>query len=151
MRKFLLLPFLLAACATERPADDTTAAAPATAAPAATLTAADLSGTWRGMSYAAGSDTATGRWTVTSLDDTSSQIVYEGAEQPIRFSTTFDADSMIAVSEPYPDPERNGMMVRFRSVGRLQGDRLAGTSELRAAEGDSVLQTGRWEATRVQP
>ena len=152
MRKFLILAVALAACSrAETPATDTTAMAPAMAAPAA-LTAADVGGSWNVAGMGETSDSVTGRWTTVNVDDTSGVLTPEGSTEKIPFKRVLDADSMIVTSTgAYTNPaDAKGPKLMFRSVGRLKDGKLVGTSAtMLASKPDSVVQRGRWEATRA--
>jgi hypothetical protein len=151
MRKLLVLIVALAACSrAETPATDTTAMAPAMA-PAA-LTAADVNGSWNVTGMGETSDSVTGRWTTTNVDDTTGTLTPEGSTEKIPFKRVFDADSMIVTSTAaYANPaDAKGPKLMFRSVGRLKDGKLVGTSAtMLATKPDSVVQRGRWEATRA--
>lgn len=150
MRKgFILLAAIVACSKTETPATDTaaTAAAPTPAA----LTVADLQGTWNGTSTRTGTD-STLAWTITSVTDSTAKLVFAGSKDSVMYTTRVDADSMIAMSAPYMDPEapKDAPAVMFRSVGRLKDGKLAGTVAIvLASKPDSVVGTGTWEATKA--
>jgi hypothetical protein len=146
MRKLLLGAVLLAACAKgDAPATDTMAMD--TAARTTTLSAADVEGTWSGSTMMEGSDSVVSRWTATGRGSEGA-LVYEGTTDSIRYTTTFDGDSMVVVSQPHSSPV-DQQQVTFRSVGRLQGGRLVGTATNHpAGNADSVIVRSRWEATR---
>jgi hypothetical protein len=146
----MLLAAVLTACSGGETAQTDTAAPAAATPPApAALTAADVAGTWNGESMAEGSDSVVSRWTVTRVSDTESKFVYQGSTDSVSFTTTFDADSMMATSQPFTDPETKAR-VMFRSVGRLSGGTLSGTSAVMLADKpDSVVERGRWRATRA--
>lgn len=154
MRKGFLLVMAVVACAkTETPAADTTAPA-ATPAPAAAapLTAANVAGTWNGMSMAEGTDSVTSRWTVVSETDSTSKLVFQGAKDSIPMSIRFDADSMIATSPAYTDPNmpKGSPQVTFRSIGRMKDGKLVGNvTVMLASKPDSVVGRSRWEATKA--
>jgi hypothetical protein len=152
MRKLLVLAVALAACSkAETPATDTTAMAPAMAAPTA-LTAADVTGSWNVVGMGETGDSITGRWTTVNVDDTSGVLTPEGSTEKIPFKRMFDADSMIVTSTAaYSNPaDAKGPKLMFRSVGRLKDGKLVGTSATMLADKpDSVVQRGRWEATRA--
>jgi hypothetical protein len=152
MRKVFLLALLVAACAKKEPAPDTTTpAAPPPPPPPPALTAADVKGTWNGTSKREGDTTAVA-WTVTSVTDSTSKITFAKTKQTVDFSTKFDADSMVAMSKPYNDPElpKGAPKVVFRSVGRLKDGKLVGNSTIMlAAKPDSVVGKGNWEATKA--
>lgn len=147
MRKLLLLTVVLACARGEDAQPDSMAAAmPATPA----LTAADVSGTWAGASMAEGSDSVSGRWTIVSTSGTEGKYIPEGSTDTVTFTTTFDADSMVATSAAFSNPRFGSAPVMFTSIGRLAGDRLVGhASIVLASKPDSLISTTRWEATRV--
>lgn len=153
MRKLLILAVALAACSkAETPATDSTAMAPAMAPAPSALTAADVAGSRNVAGMGETSDSITGRWTTVNVDDTSGVLTPEGSTQKIPFKRVFDADSMIVTSTAaYANPATaNGPKLMFRSVGRLKDGKLVGTSAtMLAANPDSVVQRGRWEATRA--
>jgi hypothetical protein len=149
MRKTILLSLVLVACATnEAPQEDTAAAM---TDDTAMLTAADVSGTWTGTSMAMDGDSVTGRWTIHTANDSMAHLMMEGSTDTIPYRVTYDADSLIAVSDAYTAPDMPGTPVTFRSVGRLQPDgKLAGTVTIRLASNpDSVVARERWESTRT--
>lgn len=147
MRKLLILAAVLACAKGENAQPDSMAAA-MTATPA--LTAADVSGTWAGTSLADGSDSVSGRWTIISTSPSDGKYIAEGTTDSVAFTSAFDADSMIATSAPFSNPRFGPSPVTFRSIGRLQGDKLVGVATVALASNpDSVVTRTRWEATRV--
>lgn len=148
MRKLMLLAVLLTACAPKEEANPDSMAAAAPPAPAA-LTPAMISGTWSGVVMDAMSDSVVSRFTTMSTSDGGGQLTIEGGPT-VAYTQTFDADSMVAHSEPYAAPNNpTGAKVVFHSVGRLVGDKLVGTSmTMLADQQDSVVSRSRWEATR---
>jgi hypothetical protein len=150
MKKMMLLAAFLVACApSEKAATDTAAAMTAGPAP---LMAADVAGTWTGMTMMEGSDSVISRWTVTG-NGTEGKWIVEGSKDSVATTATFDADSMIVRSVTYTDPNLpNKPQVQFRSVGRLMGGKLMGTAAVRLAnKPDSVVLRARWEATKSSP
>ena len=148
MRRVLPLLLLLAACGgTDDQATDTAGATPGATT---RLTAADVTGSWIGTTRLAETDSVISRWTTSVLDDSTAVLVFEGRTDSIRTRVTFDADSMVSISDPYTATTLPGQpQVRFRTVGRLQCDRLVGTSALTLVSApDSVIRRTRWEATR---
>jgi hypothetical protein len=140
---------VLAACATnEAPQEDTAAAM---SDDTAMLTAADVTGTWTGTTWAMEGDSVLSRWTRHTVNDSMAHLMLEGSTDTISFQTTYDADSLIAVSDAYTDPDMPETPVTFRSVGLLQPDgKLAGTVAIRLASNpDSVVQRARWESSRT--
>lgn len=147
MKKAMLLAAFVVACS---PSETPKADSPAVAAGPAPLTAADVAGTWTGMTMLEGSDSVTNRWTVTG-DGMTGKFKSELSKDTVTTTTTYDADSMIVISAPYKAPDIKGNpMVTFRSVGRLTGGKLVGTATVMlASKPDSVLGRVRWEATKA--
>lgn len=154
MRKALLLLAVFAACAKNDAPADTAAAAPAPAPAPPALTAADLAGTWNGHTMPANSDSVLVRWTLSQVNDSVGVLKFEGTRDSVMFTRRLDADSLIAESRPYRSPiaPRGSPLTTFYSVGRLSGGTLRGTVVHRlATNADSVVNRGRWEATRATP
>lgn len=149
MKKAMLLAAFVVACS---PAEKQAADSPAVAAGPAPLTAADVAGTWTGMTMAEASDSIISRWTVTG-DGTNGKWIVEGSKDSVATTTTYDADSMIVTSVAYKDPRIAGSpTVTFRSIGRLTGGsgKLVGTAVVMPADKpDSVVARFRWEATKA--
>ncbi|WP_309669925.1 hypothetical protein [Gemmatimonas sp.] len=121
----ILTVVALVACSKgDTPAVDSTAMTSTMAAAPAPLTAADVDGSWNGVSMGETSDSVTLRWTTKNIDGTTGTLMIEGQKDAITFTRTFDADSMIASSTPYANPaDAKGPKLLFRSVGRLKGER----------------------------
>lgn len=149
MRALLLLPVLMFATACGEKAE-TEETMPEVTAPAA-LTAADLSGTWNGMTMAAGTDSVVSNWTSVATSDTTGSITVEGIPDTINYTTMMDADSAVFTSNPYVDPAReDGMMLMWRSVGRIDAEgRLVGTVQTMVVGTNEVVATGDWHATKA--
>lgn len=148
----ILTVVALVACSKgDTPAVDSTAMTSTMAAAPAPLTAADVDGSWNGMSMGETSDSVTLRWTTKNIDGTTGTLMIEGQKDAITFTRTFDADSMIASSTPYANPaDAKGPKLLFRSVGRLKDGKLVGTSaNMLADKPDSVVSRGRFVATKA--
>ena len=159
MRKVLFMVVAVAAvvaCAKkDTGASDSSAAA--ALAPAA-LTAAQLAGTWNGMSTPeAGPDTATIRWTCSGTEASAdTKCVTQGTTDTVVYTRTLDADSATFTSAAFTPPPMPGAkaaasgQIVNRAVGRLVDGRLVGTYvTMLASKPDSVVGRGRWEATRA--
>ena len=151
----LVMLSLLAACggssddATTMDADS--AGMTAEAEPAM-LTAEAVNGTWNGTTMGGGGDSVTSRWTYTRNADGTASFVYEGSSDTVSYATVVSGDSIVSTSEPYTPPAApaGSPQIMVRSVGRLIGGRLVGTSAVMLATSpDSVVARGRWEATRA--
>ena len=147
--RILVLALLAGACARadETPAADT--AAPAAAAPAS-ISLADIAGTWNATATPEGADSAAVSYQMkTSADPAAWTILLPNRpEMPVRVTT--DADSIMISNGPYESVLRQGVMVTTESVMRLVDGRLVGTTIARysGASADSVVQL-RIEATRA--
>ena len=152
MRNAFLLALAVVACSTkDAPVTDSAAGTAAPATPAQ-LTAADITGSWTGMTMPQGSDSVTNRWTTIHDTDSTGRIISENSPDTIMYSVVFDADSMIATSKPYTMTASPKAPVVFRSVGRLKDGKLVGTNTITlAAKPDSVVARSHWEATKKQP
>ena len=157
MRKTLLLlgAASLVACAKNEAgeADSATAAAPAVAPAApASLTPADLVGTYNGQSMAEGSDSVLARWTcVQPATGNESKCVDAAAPKDTTVYTyTITGDSVMFTSAAYtpPTPPKSPQVIDH-VVGRKAGDKWMGTSvTVLASKPDSVVMRTRWEATK---
>lgn len=145
----LVLALLAGACARadETPAADT--AAPAAAAPAS-ISLADIAGTWNATATPVGADSVAVSYQMkTSADPAAWTILLPNRpEMPVRVTT--DADSIMIANGPYESVLRKGVMVTTESVMRLVDGRLVGTTIARysGASSDSVVHL-RIEATRA--
>ncbi len=156
----LLLSLFLAACAkSDTPSTDTLAARtarsdttpPAAIAAPAKLTAADMQGTWNGMTMAVSSDSVLRRWTSMRVSDSTGILTSLTTKQKIPYTVKFDGDSMVATSAPYASSMKpKAPKIMFRSVGRMHDGKLQGTAaNMLAAKPDSVVERTRWEATKA--
>jgi hypothetical protein len=129
---------------------DTLEPARGAAADAATISLNDLAGTWNVLS----TDEAGGTPIETELRataDTSGWTMMGPNQKPIPVRVVAVAgDSFVTEAGPYESFVRKGVQVRTRTVYRLQGDKLVGTTEARykISGRDSVAQR-RNEGTRV--
>ena len=149
MRSALLLTALvLVACARGDVAEDSAMAAADDES--AMLTAADLSGMWNGMTMPMDGDSVTARWSFHQADATMGHFMLEGSPDTVIYHSTFDGDSVVAVSEPYSSPDMPGTELTYRSVGRMENGMLQGTVAIRLASNpDSVVERARWQASRA--
>ena len=119
-----------------------TAAAPATPTAAATISLADVAGKWKVRA----TDEAGGNVVETELvatADTSGWTLTGPKRKPIPVRVVaVGGDSIVTEAGPYESFILKGVQVRTRTVNRLQGGKLVGTTEARYATkgGDSVAQ-----------
>lgn len=145
MRKLMLLAAVLVGCAKSETPPADTAMAPEM------LTAEDIAGTWSGTTRIAGTDSVISRWTAMRMTDSTGRLAMEGRADTVAYTVRFDGDSMIVTSAAYVEPDMPGRpRVMFRSVGRLDGATLSGTSvTVLADRPDSVVARTEWSGTRV--
>jgi hypothetical protein len=143
----------LAACATSPRRATTDSAGGAVGA--AAVSAADFAGTWTGRSYASDAPNDTGsvytyvRGRGASGQDEASITFASGQQLPVRVLLTA-GDSAVNEMGPYHS-DAVGRDVITRAVTRVRNGKLVGTYETRIAGTDSVVERGRFEASRTTP
>ena len=149
MRRLTLIccAALLVGCtpADEQPATDMPAAAPAT------LSLADMAGTWTMAAKTATGDSTLVSYQMVATGTMDGWTVTFPNRQPIPARVVAVAgDSAIIEIGPYESALRAGVMVSTRTVARLADGKMVGTfvARYQTAGADSVLQ-GRQEGTRV--
>lgn len=128
-------------------ATDTTAAAPAAAAPstgaAPVIVLTDLAGKWNMRSTPmTGRDTSPAVFVLTATGDTSGWVMTPRNRKPIPVRVVAVAgDSVVIEAGPYESILRKGVPVVALSVLRMRGDSLVGTTTAHYAtkRADSVL------------
>jgi hypothetical protein len=121
------------------------------AAGAATVSLSDVAGTWKVRSTDEGGANPI-ETELRATADTSGWTMMGPNRKPIPVRVVAVAgDSFVTEAGPYESFVRKGVQVRTRSVYRLQGDKLVGTTEASYKVGgrDSVSQR-RNEGTRVR-
>ena len=142
------LSLVLAACAkTETAQTDSAAAAPTMAA--ATLTEADVAGTWKGTAMPEGSDSVFAHWTQVCGNGTCT-LTTEESKDTVMSTYRLDADSSIGMSSPFTDPAIAPVPLIDHYVGRLSGTTITGTGRFVLADKpDSVVMRYRFQGTRA--
>jgi hypothetical protein len=132
--------------AEEQPAQDEPA-------PAATVSLADLAGTWTVTATAETSDSVliTYELYATATSDGWTSTLPGREPMPVRVLLV-DGDSVVAEAGPFESALRPGVMVTTRTIARLQGAMLAGTlvAHYVTDAADSVL-IGRLHGMRKTP
>jgi hypothetical protein len=132
------------------------ACAPAEEQPAAemeavaTVSLADLAGTWTVTSMAESSDSVlvTYELNATATTDGWTSTLPGREPMPVRV-VLVDGDSVVAEAGPFESVLRPGVMVTTRTVARLQGDMLTGTLVAHyVTEGADSVLVGRLHGTR---
>lgn len=145
MRILVCAALVTAACAPGEQSRSSTPAGPAQ----------KYAGTWEGRSYRSSTDTGTPIRIVASLasDGTlRSTLTFTGIAAPpipIRARQVTDT-SLVDEIGPYHSPTANADVVTTTN-GKLRGDSLNGTFEMRPAGGGNVIMTGAFRTKRVTP
>ena len=142
---------LLVACsrAEEAPATDS-AAGTVAAAPAATISLADLVGKWKQEVRREDSDSVLVTSEVNATADPAGWTITLPGRPPMPVRVTVSGDSIITGSGPYESVLRKGVQVTTDGVLRNQGGKLVGitTARYQGANADSVVRL-RTEMTRI--
>jgi hypothetical protein len=143
----VLFPLLVIACAkSETPKTDTTAMA---AAPAATLTEADVAGTWTGTAKAAGTDSVISHWTQICGGGTCRGTSQEDMKDTIPSTYTIMGDSAMGQTQPYKNPAMKGTEVVDHWTVHVSGGKVTGTGQFTlASKPDSVLARYTFEGAK---
>ncbi len=142
MRSWLCAVLLAAACA---PGD---ARAPVAAGPAQ-----KYAGTWEGRAFHSESDTGVPYRIVSSvaqdgsLRGTLSFLSVSAPPIPVRAREVSDT-MLIDEAGPYQSPSAHRLVVTTTN-GRLHGDSLNGTFQMRPAEGGAAIMSGTFRSKRV--
>jgi hypothetical protein len=129
-----------------------TTATPAPAATPAPLALGDMAGRWNMRAVPESGDTAVTTYVMNATADTTGWTITFPNRRPIPTRVVaVSGDSLIAEAGPFESARRRGVQTRTRTVLRLEGDRLVGTTVARYVTrgADSVL-TLRTEGTRAQ-
>jgi len=118
--------------------------------PSATISLADLAGTWRVRSVAETGDSTLVTYELIATPDPSGWRFKVADRTPVPVRVTTGGDSIMTEAGPYESVLRKGVQVTLRGVLRRQGDKLIGTTVAHFSGGgaDSVLRV-RTEATRT--
>jgi len=143
MRTLLCAALVVAACA---PGDK----ARAPAGPGA-----KYAGTWEGRSYRSASDSGTPWRAVTAVVQDGSlrgTLTYTSVSAPPVPIRTREVSDTAVVNElgPYHSPVANADVVTT-TTGKVRGDSLNGTFEMRPAGGGNAIMSGTFRSKRVAP
>src|SRR5574340_383580 len=101
----ILLPVFVLGCAKSEPPKASSAAV--AAAPAATLTDADIAGTWTGTTKLAGTDSVISHWTEVCSAGTCRGTTQE-SKDTVQSTYTIMGDSAVGQSQPVSSPGASG-------------------------------------------
>ena len=112
------------------------------APPAATMDLASMAGTWNMQVMPQDRDTVLLNYVITATGTTEGwTLTFPGRRDPVPFRITHVAgDSMVSEAGPYESALRAGVQVTTKTVNRMEGAMLVGTTEARYSSGpDTVL------------
>ena len=144
MRTLLCAAMVLGGCA---PGDKSRTSAPGPAQ--------KYAGTWEGRSFRSASDTGTPWRIVTavapdgSLRGTMTYTSVTAPPVPIRARDVSDS-AVVNELGPYHSIVANADVVTL-ATGKVRGDSLNGTFEMRRVDGGNVIMTGNFRSRRVTP
>jgi len=146
MRRLLLVvPFVFACAKAETPPADSAAMA---AAPAS-LTEADMAGTWTGTAMMQGTDSVFSHWTQVCAAGTCRGTSTEAPKDTAVASYVIVADSAVGTGQPMADATMGGTMVVDHWVVRVSGGQATGTGWFTlAAKPDSVVARYHFSGTK---
>ncbi|MGQ0537315.1 MAG: hypothetical protein ACT4R6_00075 [Gemmatimonadaceae bacterium] len=142
----LALLALAVACA---PAGEKMADTPGAAAMPASISLADVAGTWTMRIMPENSDSVVATAELNATADAAGWTMILAGRPPLPMRVTVDGDSIMSEVGPYESVLRPGVQVTTNGVMRLEGGVLRGrtVAHYRSAGADSVV-TFRSEATR---
>ena len=121
------------------------------AAPA-TISLADVAGTWNVRSTVEGNESTVVTYDMVATADSSGwSIKFPKRDEqiPVRIIAV-EGDSIVSESGPFESVLRKGVQVNTRVVSRLQDGKLVGTTVARyKVTGPDTVARLRWEATRA--
>lgn len=136
-RAFLLISLLVACAQTDMAETDSAAMA---AAPAATLTEADVAGSWSGLATLAGTDSVIAHWTQVCGSGTCRGTSQEAPNDTVMATYTIMADSVVGQSTPFVDPSTPGVEIVDHWAVHFSGDSVTGMGRfVLASNPDSVV------------
>jgi hypothetical protein len=135
----------------EKPAETTTGEAPAMQKAPASLSLADMAGTWSVRSQMEGSDSTVVTYNLVATSDRSGWSINFPNRKPIPVRVVaVEGDSVVTEAGPFESALRKGVQVSTLVVARLQDGKLVGTTVARyqVSGPDSVARL-RFEGTRA--
>lgn len=134
----MLLPLLVLGCAkSETPKSDST---PMAAAPAATLSEADIAGTWMGTAKLAGTDSVISHWTQICAAGTCRATSQEDMKDTIPSTYTITGDSAVGQTQAFSAPGMKGGQVVDHWTVHISSGKVTGTGYFAlASKPDSVV------------
>jgi hypothetical protein len=135
----------------EKPAETTVGEAPAKEEVPATVSLADMAGTWKVRSTVEGSENTVVTYDMVVTPDSSGWSITFPKREPIPVRVVaVEGDSVVTEAGPFESALRKGVQVSTRVVSRLQDGKLVGTTVARyQVTGPDTVARLRFEGTRA--
>ena len=135
----------------DKPADTTVGEAPAMAEAPATLSLADVAGTWNVRSMVEGDESKAVTYDLVTTADSSGWSLKFPDREPIPMKViAVEGDSVVTEAGPFESALRKGTQVVARNVSRLKDGKLVGTTTARyKVTGADTLTRLNFEGTRA--
>ena len=135
----------------EKPAETTTAEAPAMDAAPAGLSLADMAGTWNVKSKLEGSDSVVVTYDLVTTADQNGWTLKFPNRDPIPMRVVaVEGDSVVTEAGPFESALRKGVQVSTHVVSRVQDGKLVGTTVARyQVTGPDTVARLTFEGTRA--
>ena len=118
--------------------------------PAATINLASVAGNWNMQTMPADRDTVLLTYVLTATADTAGWTLTFPGRAPIPIRILHVAgDSVVSEAGPYESALRPGVQVTTRTVNRMDGANLVGSTEARYSSGPDTLLMLRSRGTRA--
>lgn len=136
--------------AEDKPSDATVGEAPAMAEAPATISLADVAGTWNVSSTVVGDEGTAVTYDMVATGDRSGWSIKFPDREPIPVRiVAVEGDSIVSEAGPFESALRKGVQVSTRVVSRLQDGKLVGTTTARyQVSGPDTLARLNFEGTR---
>jgi hypothetical protein len=135
----------------DRPADSTDGEAPTMEAAPATISLADVAGTWNVRSKVEGNESTVVTYDMVATADRSGWSINFPNREPIPVRiVAVEGDSIVSEAGPFESVLRKGVQVSTQVVSRLQDGKLVGTTVARyQVTGPDTVARLRFEGTRA--
>ena len=135
----------------DKPADTTVGDAPAMEAAPATISLAEVAGTWKVRATVEGNESTVVTYDLVATEDRSGWSINFPKREPIPVRIVgVEGDSILSEAGPFESVLRKGVQVSNQIVSRLQDGKLVGTVVARyQVTGPDTVTRLRFEGTRA--
>lgn len=145
------IALLLLACGrpADKPADETMGEAPAMDQAPAALSLADLAGTWNVRAKTEEGDSTVVEFQMVATADESGWALHFPKRDPIPLRVSVDGDNLVTEAGPYESVLRKGVQVSTRTVTRVDGDKMTGSTVAKYESGPNPEIRLKFEGERA--